>query len=164
MAGEGPLPTARSDLTSFFSITCKVILDNDDRYAIIPSNWHAALCLSTMLSRHAVSSKLRGILPSRKIAFLPLVNPLFATLTDHPHQYHSKGFSLPLFSYSYALFCHGESTILCIINSFRTLCAKHRVAGMGAPLASHQKTSSYFDRPRLRHLYSFLFPVEEPCT
>jgi hypothetical protein len=49
-----------------------------------------------------------------------------------PHQCHSKRFSSPLFSYSYALFCHGQNTNSRILNHLRTLCTKH--PGWGAPL------------------------------
>jgi hypothetical protein len=51
-----------------------------------------------------------------------------------PHQYHSMPLSRPLFSYSYALFCHAQNTNSRILNHLRTLCAKH--AGWGMPPSS----------------------------
>src|SRR5579859_7475158 len=50
-----------------------------------------------------------------------------------PHQYHSAPLSRPLFSYSYALFCHAQNTNSRILNHLRTLCTKH--PGWGSPLA-----------------------------
>src|SRR5579859_4113675 len=51
-----------------------------------------------------------------------------------PHQYHSKCFSFPLFSYSYALFCTAQNAIFNLFISLRTLCTNH--PGWGA-LHSH---------------------------
>jgi len=48
-----------------------------------------------------------------------------------PHQYHSAPLSRPLFSYSYALFCHAQNTNSRILNHLRTLCTKH--PGWGLP-------------------------------
>jgi hypothetical protein len=42
-----------------------------------------------------------------------------------PHQYHSMGLTLPLFSYSYALFCTARSAISNRFIPFHTLSAKH---------------------------------------
>src|SRR5579859_1545404 len=42
-----------------------------------------------------------------------------------PYQYHSKCFSFPLFSYSYALFCTGQNAIFNLFSFLRTLCRKH---------------------------------------
>src|SRR5579859_1499527 len=42
-----------------------------------------------------------------------------------PHQCHSKCFSSPLFSYSYALFCTAQNANSRILNHLRTLCRKH---------------------------------------
>ena len=77
-----------------------------------------------------------------------------------PHQYHSKCFSRPLFSYSYALFCHAQNTNSRILNHLRTLCTKH--PGWGYPinqtalLVPHALaalgTFSTFVRLRLREL------------
>src|SRR5579864_7338945 len=47
-----------------------------------------------------------------------------------PHQYHSAPLSRPLFSYSYALFCHAQNTNSRILNHLRTLCTKHPGWGM----------------------------------
>src|SRR5579859_1902958 len=59
----------------------------------------------------------------------------YRSFRKSPHQYHSKCFSFPLFSYSYALFCHAQNTNSRILNHPRTLCAKHpgwRVAALGS--------------------------------
>jgi hypothetical protein len=42
------------------------------------------------------------------------------------HQYHSKGLTLPLFSYSYTLFCTAQNAISNPFCAFRTLRGKHR--------------------------------------
>src|SRR5579862_9620143 len=42
-----------------------------------------------------------------------------------PYQYHSKGLSFPLFSYSYELFCTAQNVISSRFKRFRTLCTKH---------------------------------------
>jgi hypothetical protein len=47
------------------------------------------------------------------------------------HQYHSKDFTLPLFSYSYALFCDTQNAISIAFFIFHTLCTKH--PGGGSP-------------------------------
>ncbi len=61
-----------------------------------------------------------------------LLSPLFAlhssldtTLGKSLQQYHSMGLARPLFSYSYALFCHAQNTKPLIFKRFRTLCQKH---------------------------------------
>jgi hypothetical protein len=51
-----------------------------------------------------------------------------------PHQYHSAPLSRPLFSYSYALFCHAQNTNSRILNHLRTLSTKH--PGWGVPPSS----------------------------
>src|SRR6185437_12300337 len=48
---------------------------------------------------------------------LSALNRSFCT---RPHQYHSAPLSRPLFSYSYALFCHGQNTNSRILNHLRT--------------------------------------------
>src|SRR5579859_4396262 len=53
-----------------------------------------------------------------------------------PHQYHSAPLSRPLFSYSYALFCHAQNTNSRILNHLRTLCRKH--PGWGYPLSNEK--------------------------
>src|SRR5579859_1295992 len=57
----------------------------------------------------------------------------YRSFCTRPHQYHSAPLSRPLFSYSYALFCHGQNTNSRILNHPRTLCAKH--PGWGRPPA-----------------------------
>src|SRR5271167_1711915 len=64
----------------------------------------------------------------------PLLTPLLLILTSCSHPYHSKQFSRPLFSYSYALFCTVSSRIPLLFNMFRTLCPKRR--GWGYPSLS----------------------------
>src|SRR5579859_1590995 len=115
-----------------------------------------------MPPRHEVLSKPRGI--NTFPALLPnaSVTSLFATLARSPHQYHSKDSSLPLFSYSYALFCTVRSHIHCIFNTLRTLCAKH--PGWGMPVRVPTIHSTRFDRFTLLRLYSLLFFREDPCT
>jgi hypothetical protein len=44
---------------------------------------------------------------------------------NSPHQYHSTRLTLPLFSYSYALFCTGQNAISNPFCALRTLCGKH---------------------------------------
>jgi hypothetical protein len=51
--------------------------------------------------------------------------PLASGLCKGPHQYYSMGFTLPLFSYCYALFCIAQSSNSFSLNGFRTLCTKH---------------------------------------
>jgi hypothetical protein len=51
-----------------------------------------------------------------------LINRSFRT---SPHQYHSMVLTLPLFSYSYALFCSEENAIFILFSIFRTLWQKH---------------------------------------
>ena len=55
-----------------------------------------------------------------------------------PHQYHSMGLTLPLFSYSYALFCSGENAISILFSIFRTLWQKH--PGWGLHPSSQKPT------------------------
>src|SRR5580692_4203992 len=50
----------------------------------------------------------------------------FPSFPKSPHQHHSIPLSHPLFSYSYALFCHAQNAKSRIFSHFRTLCAKHR--------------------------------------
>src|SRR5579864_5849551 len=49
----------------------------------------------------------------------------YRSLRTCPHQYHSLPLSRPLFSYSYALFCHVQNANFNLFFSLRTLCAKH---------------------------------------
>ena len=114
-----------------------------------------------MFSRHVVPSKSRGINTSQFRAHIGPVTPLFATLTHSPYQYHSKDFSFRLFSYSYALFCTALSRICRVFNIFRTLGAKH--PGVAYPLRVPLERLAAFDHLPLLHLYSQLFPREEPC-
>jgi hypothetical protein len=55
-------------------------------------------------------------------------------LCKSPHQYHSMGLTLPLFSYSCALFCTAKNPNPFRFILFRTLCTKHR--GWGIPCFS----------------------------
>jgi hypothetical protein len=77
----------------------------------------------------------------------PLRSPVVPSppLRKSPHQYHSMGLTLPLFSYSYALFCtaqnHNSFRFICL----RTLCGKH--PGRGIP--SFSATSAHCARPDL---------------
>jgi hypothetical protein len=72
-----------------------------------------------------------------------LINWSFRT---SPHQYHSMGLTLPLFSYSYALFCSEENAIPTLFSIFRTLWQKH--PGWGLPPSS-QKPTLFCLGPRL---------------
>jgi hypothetical protein len=67
------------------------------------------------------------------------------TLRKSPHQYHSMGLTLPLFSYSYALFCTAERANPFRFIFFRALCGKH--PGWGIP--SFLATSAHCARPDL---------------
>jgi hypothetical protein len=58
----------------------------------------------------------------------PVVPP--PRLGESPHQYHSMGLTLPLFSYSYALFCTMENPNSLRFISFRTRCTKHPGGGI----------------------------------
>src|SRR5271169_3746904 len=62
---------------------------------------------------------------------LSTIGSLLLLSRHSSHQYHSKRFTLPLFSYSYPLFCILENSIFNPHNAFRTLCAKH--PGWGTP-------------------------------
>jgi hypothetical protein len=66
-----------------------------------------------------------------------------------PHQYHSKCFSRPLFSYSYALFCHAQNTNSRILNHLRTLCTKHPGWGMPPFSENSSRVSSRSKRGEL---------------
>src|ERR1700690_3211463 len=76
---------------------------------------------SPMLSSTSSSAPRSPLLPS----------PL---LRKSPHQYHSMGLRLPLFSYSYALFCTAKNLNSFRFISFRTLATKH--PGWGIPCFS----------------------------
>ena len=54
------------------------------------------------------------------------VAPWLLTFPKSPHQYHSMRLTLPLFSYSYTLFCTARSAISNRFITFHTLCRKHR--------------------------------------
>jgi len=82
--------------------------------------------------------------PVRSVTKNPLPNPhrsicpsyfaslrIAALLCKSPHQYHSMGLALPLFSYSYELSCHAQSTKSFTIRYFHTLWQKH--PGWGRP-------------------------------
>jgi hypothetical protein len=58
-----------------------------------------------------------------------------------PHQYHSAPLSRPLFSYSYALFCHTQYTIFNLFNFLRTHCRKH--PGWGSPIQQAMSFSPF---------------------
>jgi len=65
-------------------------------------------------------------------AFSPLASPFGFELSTvnslslrSAHQYHSTALTHPLFSYSYALFCHSENDKLFVFRRFHTLCPKH---------------------------------------
>jgi hypothetical protein len=62
------------------------------------------------------------------------------------HQYHSAPLSRPLFSYSYALFCHGQNSNFRILNRLRTLCTKH--PGWGSTASGE----SFYSFPVLLHV------------
>jgi len=66
------------------------------------------------------------------------LSTLNCSFRKSPHQYHSKCFSRPLFSYSYALFCHVQNANSCILNHLRTLCEKH--PRWGLPHSSNIRT------------------------
>ena len=51
--------------------------------------------------------------------------PIAPTLCNSPQQCHSSRFASPLFSYSYALFCHTQNAKPFTFRRFRTLCQKH---------------------------------------
>src|ERR1700734_3787795 len=61
-------------------------------------------------------------------------NPIFdlqRSFRESPYQYQSTAFTLPLFSYSYALFCVVRNAISNRFISFHALSAKH--PGVGTP-------------------------------
>jgi hypothetical protein len=91
-----------------------------------------------MLARHAVpltpskfsgSAQLLSCQPPcpRK----PFVSSLFHALSKSAHLHDSTTFSVPVFSYTYALFCTQQKLNSFIFTRFRALCAKHR--GWGYP-------------------------------
>ena len=72
-------------------------------------------------------------------AFSPLASPFDFELPTvnslsprSAHQCHSTALTHPLFSYSYALFCHSENDNLFAFRRFHTLCPKH--PGWGAAI------------------------------
>src|SRR5690242_21950953 len=115
-----------------------------------------------MSSRRVVHSKPRGINTLPTLLSIEPITSLFATLAHSSYQYHCKDFSLPLFSYSHALFCTLRSHIHCTCNTLRTLCAKH--PGWGIFRKFDPIPLVHFDRFALLRLYSLLFFREEPCT
>jgi hypothetical protein len=86
---------------------------------------------------------------SRRGAVLP---PL-VSVCGSPYRYQSMEFTLPLFSYSYALFCTVKNAISNRFMLFRTLCAKH--PGWGSHPASQ-----IFSFRNLTTLYSLLVHPE----
>jgi len=62
---------------------------------------------------------------SNAVRDCPLPSPFFLTPASSSQQLHSKQFTRPLFSYSYALICTASSRIPILFNRFRTLCANH---------------------------------------
>jgi|SRR5579859_705480 len=65
----------------------------------------------------------------------------YHSFRKNPHQYHSKCFSCPLFSYSYALFCQAQNANSRILNHLRTLCTKH--PGWRAPIQQAMSFSPF---------------------
>jgi len=111
----------------------KIILDIRYQHAImhaITIRFYPAQ--RTMLARQAVlltPSNFSGSTPllSCQPAFArkPFVSSLFHTLLESAHPHDSTAFSIPLFSYTYALFCTQQKLNSFIFIRFRTLCAKH---------------------------------------
>jgi hypothetical protein len=83
-----------------------------------------------------------------------------AALCNSPQQSHSIEFTFPLFSYSYALFCHGQNAKPFTFRRFRTLWQKHRgwrILGQHVAQAASSLRVSAHSAP-LRYpfpLYSF---------
>ena len=93
-----------------------------------------------MLARHAVlptPSKSSASTPllscQRHCARKPFVSSPFRALSESAHLHDSTTFSVPLFSYTYALFCTQQKLNSFIFMRFRTLCAKHPGWGYPAP-------------------------------
>ena len=117
----------------------KIILDIRYQHAImhaITIRFYPAQ--RTMLARQAVlltPSNFSGSTPllSCQPAFArkPFVSSLFHTLLESAHPHDSTAFSIPLFSYTYALFCTQQKLNSFIFMRFRALCAKH--PGWGVP-------------------------------
>jgi len=85
-----------------------------------------------MLARQAVlltPSKSSGSTPllscQPPFARKPFVSSLFHTLLKSAHPHDSTAFSIPLFSYTYALFRTQQKLNSFIFIRFRALCAKH---------------------------------------
>ncbi len=82
---------------------------------------------------------------------------LATAVCKSPHQYPFKGLTIPLFSYSCALFRTTQETIPNRFYAFRTLCAKH--PGWGSRLATrHSFTLSGVEEP-----LATIFPRINTC-
>ncbi len=103
--------------------------------------------LQTMPARHAVP-----LTPSKSVRPLPRpsyrqsapVSPLFSALAKSVQPSHFKGFSSPLFSYTYRLFCTCQKLNPFLFTQFRTLCQKHPGGGWGASALEGSDSSSLF--------------------
>src|SRR6266705_2982956 len=100
-----------------------------------------------MPARHAVP-----LTPSKSVRPLPRpsyrqsapVSPLFSALAKSVQPSHFKGFSSPLFSYTYRLFCTCQKLNPFLFMQFRTLCQKHPGGGWGASALEGSDSLSLF--------------------
>jgi hypothetical protein len=102
-----------------------------------------------------------GVYPDRvgalKSPFARLTHaPLASGLCKSPHQYHSMGLTFPLFSYSYALFCTMQSNNSFSLNSFRTLCPKHRGRGWSRVSVTSLSLRHAQQRPQPLSAHAFI--------
>ena len=164
----------------------QVIIDIRYQYAIIvSSSRHDPLAsppkegaLRTMRPRQVVLLNPSESVHPNQLLFYKQnapVSPLFATLTSSVHLYHSKTFSRPLFSYSYALFCTNQKSNSLVFKRFRTLCAKQggggcqRLPFLRKYFNSHSGTLARPDSPSVPRsasvlVHSYLAKWNRICT
>jgi hypothetical protein len=92
--------------------------------------------------------------------------PLLPPFRNSSHQYHSKDFSLPLFSYSYELFCIAQNAISNCFFTFRTLCAKHPGWGytLQSKFLSFRGSTTHYSLLLTTTHYSLLSPLQSALT
>src|SRR5271169_2564945 len=107
---------------------------------------------------------------SASLSVKTLLAPAAAALCKSPHQYHSMGLAFPLFSYSYALFCHRQDAKPFIFKSFRTLWQKHPGWGGGllVKYKSHDRRfracrKGFVSRATIGSEGSLFAPDEDSC-
>ena len=87
-----------------------------------------AALLQTPVSRSSFDFQPSTVCPELRRVDPRSVNPLSsvpsALFFKSPYPSHFIGFTLPVFSYTYALLCHSQNPISCLFTRLRTLCTK----------------------------------------